>query len=711
MLLKSLCKMMIGYGLKLFVKSINYGLFALLMLLLWWYKPYATLSTHLLSLLPQSQESYVLKVYEKFQSSKEVLVAIKGEDEKALQKMKALEKRLTDHSFISLKVLPFANKTMKAYQKTYRYLLQDFDETKLQDIEGKITALYEALHANPYYTQIDKGDPLAVFSQEEIPSLLMLKNGHLYLADFGYVSIFTADEGASSEAIYDAFMQESGENIKLFSPLFYFVENAAKIKSDVNVLIYCAAALLMLLYGVILKNIALLMHTTLVLLSGAIVALFVVTSIWDEVSLFVTVFGVAISTVAIDYMFHHYLCGYYAHKREFNKAVFFGFFSTFFAFLTFSFVPFALIQQVSVFALVSLSYAYLLFAFYFPRLRFAPIALSYALPSYGLLKTKHYKYLALGLAGVLMWLGSHSQIDLNIQTLDYNNTKLKEVEAFFKEKLSSQDNRSFVFKASDIDGLIAKARKIKDLHVKAYIPLAALLDKEAYRERVRSLASFDFEKVREKIQHQAQALGFREGYFKEAYSFEAMRPNEPVYDLALLRTLGMDVYYDGVDYFSYGVNTVNEGITDAIIVDGKNLFSASLRAVYNELFLCGLVVFGIILLLFYVAVKERFFKALCFLLFPLAVCLLVISFAPINILQIFMLFVILALSMDYGIYMSQQSVSKESQTAILFSLMSTFAGFGVLIFSSIGVLFFVGEVATLGLFAVVILLVVSKHED
>jgi predicted exporter len=84
------------------------------------------------------------------------------------------------------------------------------------------------------------------------------------------------------------------------------------------------------------------------------------------------------------------------------------------------------------------------------------------------------------------------------------------------------------------------------------------------------------------------------------------------------------------------------------------------------------------------------------------------SLGFVNILQIFMLFVIVSLSIDYGIYMSQKGVSIQTQRAILFSLMSTFAGFGVLVFSSIGVLFYIGEVATLGLLAIFILLFLGE---
>ncbi len=75
-----------------------------------------------------------------------------------------------------------------------------------------------------------------------------------------------------------------------------------------------------------------------------------------------------------------------------------------------------------------------------------------------------------------------------------------------------------------------------------------------------------------------------------------------------------------------------------------------------------------------------------------------------------MLFVILAIGIDYAIYLSKKS-DVLTKRAIAYSLVSTFAGFGVLIFSQINALFSMGIIATIGIVSIFILLVFVKGAD
>jgi len=74
-----------------------------------------------------------------------------------------------------------------------------------------------------------------------------------------------------------------------------------------------------------------------------------------------------------------------------------------------------------------------------------------------------------------------------------------------------------------------------------------------------------------------------------------------------------------------------------------------------------------------------------------------------------MMAVIVSISIDYGIYMNNNSVDTQTQKAILYSLLSTFAGFGVLVFSSLNALFSIGIVATIGIVAIMILLLLQNN--
>ena len=73
-----------------------------------------------------------------------------------------------------------------------------------------------------------------------------------------------------------------------------------------------------------------------------------------------------------------------------------------------------------------------------------------------------------------------------------------------------------------------------------------------------------------------------------------------------------------------------------------------------------------------------------------------------------MMFIILAISIDYAIY-SSKSLDLNTKKAILYSLLSTFAGFGVLVFSNINSLFSIGAIATIGIISIAFLLIFLRR--
>jgi predicted RND superfamily exporter protein len=75
------------------------------------------------------------------------------------------------------------------------------------------------------------------------------------------------------------------------------------------------------------------------------------------------------------------------------------------------------------------------------------------------------------------------------------------------------------------------------------------------------------------------------------------------------------------------------------------------------------------------------------------------------------MFILLSISIDFGIYMASKNINKNSYKAVLYSLLSTFAGFGVLVFSHINALFSIGIIATLGIAAVTFLLILLKRSS
>ena len=70
--------------------------------------------------------------------------------------------------------------------------------------------------------------------------------------------------------------------------------------------------------------------------------------------------------------------------------------------------------------------------------------------------------------------------------------------------------------------------------------------------------------------------------------------------------------------------------------------------------------------------------------------------------------ILIAIGIDYGIYMSHTQKPSQTIKAVKYSLLSTFAGFGVLIFSSINALHSIGTVITTAMLAIFILIEVMQ---
>ena len=76
--------------------------------------------------------------------------------------------------------------------------------------------------------------------------------------------------------------------------------------------------------------------------------------------------------------------------------------------------------------------------------------------------------------------------------------------------------------------------------------------------------------------------------------------------------------------------------------------------------------------------------------------------------HLFSLIILIAIGIDYGIYMSNSNKQTQTVLAIKYSLLSTFAAFGVLVFSSITALSSIGIVISLGVSSIYILTKVMR---
>ncbi len=659
------------------------------------------ISTQITSILPQGENKELLKEFEQLNTNKQLFIAYKGTDKKAIEGLKKIEKYLLQNKNIH----PFRNSSInEEYEKKYYYLLHKFDKIQYNslDIQKELIDIHKNIVSSPFSFSLDRVDPLHLFKKNAT-----LKSHYIKIEDFGYMTVLQLDKSIKNFAKYKEIHQlvqklkQENSNFEAFSTLFYFVENQEKIKSDVNNIITLSLSVLFILYIVILRNFKLLIHTITTLSSSILFALIVSTIIFDELSIFTIVFGISISTIAIDYMFHNYLHGYYEQIKPINKDVFFGMSTTLGAFFILSFVDFNFIQQLTIFSISTLLFSYIQFTFLFPYLHIKSNKNNLKIKNSFAIKPLYITIISLVLISLTI---PNIHIDLNIKNLDVNNKELQSLDNFFNKHINTDKKTAVLLYANTVEDLVNNVHQLKNKYSKIESALLKVPTKQNYE-------NFDKKRLNtlnKKLNSIANEIGFRENIFQKSYKLQS---DMPKYSYQELQKFPISKYKN--IFISYAIvpnsdykNILKESYIKPLSF--RELFEKDLTKSIKSLQFLSIIAFVFICLMLYIAVKDRFFQALNYIIFPIAFILLVSFFVELNILHIFMIIVLISLSIDYSIYMNNSTLPNNTQKAILFSLISTFAGFGVLIFSSVNALFSIGLIATLGIVSLIILLFTHK---
>ena len=663
------------------------------------------ISYQILDILPAGENKELVKEFEKLNNHKYLYLFYKSTDNKALQELQNIEKEL-----LLIKGLkPFkVNKKIQSYQKKYFHILNTPIQLDIsaKEIDSKLQNIYNKLIQSPFSYKIDTIDPLELYSKKNNYSKYKKVNKQ------GFITLISIEQNINSTKEYIKLynkiknIEKSNPKLETFSVIYYYVENSQLIKEDVNKIIVFATSILILLYLLLLRDFKLLLQTSTVLLSSLAGAFILITLLFNKISIFALVFAISISTIAIDYMFHNYTHGYYLKKKPFNKDVFFGMFTTIGSLFIISFTEFTLIKQICYFAILSLILSYLLFTFLFPYLQ--------------LKQPKHlftFKRFPFSIDTLIITITSMLIIfitsfiinfDTNIKNLDVTNTKLNKQQLFFNTQMQQENTTAILLTGKTIKELVDNSYHLKTNYQNSKSPIFAIPSQKEYLKK-QKLWNKNFKTLNQQIVIQSQKLGFRSTIFQNSYKINnIVLPN---YNYNTLQDFGIKKFNNY--YISYAIvsnknyaNVLKESYIKPLSL--KELFHKDLEVSVNSLKKLGLTVLCFILIMIYIAVKERFFKAINFILFPVAVALCLSFYYEINILHIFMLIVLTSIGIDYGIYMNSKEFDNNTYKAIIYSLLSTFAGFGVLIFSNINALYSIGITITLGIISIVVLLILQK---
>jgi uncharacterized protein len=700
------------------MKYLNYVILGLLVFIAVLLKGEFHLSTDLLSLFASKDSIKKLEIATKLGYTRDMMIAVKGFDQDSKKRVDAIVKELQllpNVEFVQAKTLP--SDKIQTYYKEFYPILAEFNTTQLEkeQIKQKLQSLYNSQFDSFFYTPIDKKDPLKLFSLHLLKDpYLKNKNGYLTLGDYGYLIRVKTNVSPSNleeaKQLYNDVHKivDHYTNVIAFAGSFYTVENSQKIKQDISYIVIISTLLLFTIYFVFLKNFRLLLHTSIALASSMLFALIVSLSVYDNFHVISMAFGMSVSAVSIDYFFHYYFHNFYTTNKLIDKNVFYGYLTTTIAFGILSFIPVTLIAQISFFTALSLTFSYLLFTFVFKKL---PLHYEQKVQEQKTIRSISSSLVFFVSVLLFGYVAVNFQLDNNIKSLDYQNKKLQAVQNLFQSQ-NKQEYIPVIVEAKSQKELLHNLHILKEDFKNTFSLASFIPEYGQCEQREKLLQQYNFQELKSIVEQSADEIGFKHGYFSKAYDFVSQVPSCSSIDLNIFKQYNLAVTQYENNYYTltFVLQTKDlEKYPFVSSIDVKTLFTKVSEKMYKDIEHYGSIVLVIILLLIVLSVKQKFLYALNYILFPSVFVLSVlVSFYEINIMHIFALIILIAIGIDYGIYMSNTKKATVTMLAINYSLLSTFAAFGVLIFSSITALNSIGIVLSLGIGSIFILIKVMR---
>lgn len=619
------------------VKYSNFGVFLVCLGVFFALFDGSKLSTNILDLFPKVEQRELIDLHLELASQNEILIALPQSSQNS---------PINSHSADSA----IDSASAQSTESTPDSALNTSDsknENSLQDSKNPPDSTLNAQSYNDSSSDsvLDCGDSAdcvesskilkTLKSLDEITQITHLKD-NVYLINFS--------KNISTEDFYASFKEaiKGIEGLKYFSSDILRVENSNAIFDDVNVIMACSITFLIVMYLFILRIPFLSLNTLITIISANLLGITIITLAFENVNIMALNFGVAIGNLAIDYMLHHHFFRHYMHKFAFNKSVFYGFITSFIGFFICLFIPFPLLSQLSLYAMICLLVSYLSFGILYQFIGFKKPIFFRKIRRFRKPKVSSKIIAILAILGLALGV-ANLELDYNLERLDYQN----------KPRLSDRDYfRAVLGSSSEV--LIFSTNK-EDLLPKAL----EIAQKTPIKSDIRNLNVVE-----------------KDGRFYAAISVESV---DSIKDLDFVESRSIDELS----------NEITSGI-------------------YKPMLLILAIVIASMITI--VLLITRSITGLVYIIAPLAAIFLYFLSIKVNIMHLFSLLIVVVSSIDYGIYVQKEGENIKTLHAIIFSALTTIAGFGFLAFSNILALKSFGVTILLGLCVILLLLLFQRRK-
>ncbi len=497
------------------------------------------------------------------------------------------------------------------------------------------------------HTNLEDSNQILLWSNNSLKPLESLPNVNFIAPIKDNIYVMDIDKKVKMEDFYDSFKKEADKiaDLRYFSADILRVENSNAIFSDVNIIMASSVTFLVILYLLILRIPFLSLNTLITIVSANLLGISTITALYDNVNVMSLEFGVAIGNLAIDYMLHHHFFRLYMHHFKFNKSVFYGFMTTFVGFGICLFVPFPLLKQLSVYAMVCLFVSYVSFGLIYQAIGFKkPI---YYKNLRKIRKPRIQNRLIL-IVAILVLAATlpNLKLDYNLERLDYENKERLADRDFLLNKL--EESKTILIKGDSREDIMAKVGQVVSL----------LPSPDSIKSDIRNVKIIE-----------------EKGKFYTKINVDSIENLK------------------NIDYVD--TRSIKE-LSDEII---SGIYAPMLK-------ILAIVITAMIITVF---VITRSLVSFSYTIVPLAAISLFFLVSDINIMHLFSLLIVVVSSVDYGIYVAKEGENIRTLHAIIFSALTTIAGFGFLSFSNILALKSFGMTISIGLIVILALLLLQKR--
>lgn len=627
-----------------------------------WIVDSSRISQEVLDLFPDNDNRALIEAHRHFANSKYVPLALRGFDESSKKRFETLLSQVEKIP----NVASISQFRPSQQQQLYDFLTNPSSYLLTPDSNSQVDLDFTQMFAPILHT----------FQTSQTPQILQDSRSPLLAKDYGFYALveLRSLEDTELKSTLQSFkeLESSYTDMRYFSADFMRVENLGLILQEVNFLLGFASLVFVVLYFVILRIPLLTFHTICTLILANIIAILLVLCVYPKVTIMALSFGMGISNIAIDYMMHHHFFGLYAQKKaSFNRAVFYGYITTMLGFGACLFIPFPLLAQLALYAMISLSIAYISFAFIYPHLGLNPPRLFAFISHLRKPCIPSFVFLLLAFLGFI-YAALHTRLDFDLSKLDYHNTQMLEQRAFF-ERLHN-DTPQVLLQAREPQGLMLF---------------------------VRGLLSEGLNLTFNKKQGETQEKHF--------YLLANMTQEQIKHATSLLKALKTN---SNSNLKLWNIEEQKQILESKLVLETRPLQSIMdnlADSIYKPMMFVLSLALGLMLLSLVLSLRKDFFHAAGFVLFPLSVALCVIaSHSEFNMMHLFALLILVVVSVDYGIYAIKEGENPRTNHAIIFSALTTGASFGILILSQTKALNSFGEVIFSGMCCMLILLVFGK---